>query len=70
MGYILIKPKTTTEEHDTENTNEQDESATCHLEDWNGCIEEADIHQLDENKLDWMWGGLGEAISGANSSTG
>ena len=53
MGYILIKPKAATEENDTENADEQDQSATCHLENWNGCIEEADIHQLDKIKLDW-----------------
>ena len=56
MGYILIKPKAATEEYDTENANEQDQSATCHLKDWNGCVEEANIHQLDEIKLDWIGG--------------
>ena len=44
------------EEYDTENADEQDQSAPCHLKNWNGCIEEADIHQLDEIKLEWMGG--------------
>jgi hypothetical protein len=32
-GYILIKPKVATEEYDTEDANEQDQSATSHLKD-------------------------------------
>ena len=68
MGYILIKPKVATEEYNTENADEQDQSATCHLKNGNGCIEEANIHQLDEIKLDkvrlkyFFWGGNKQSI--------
>ena len=69
MGCILIKPKAATEKYDTEDADEQDQSATCHLKNWNGCIEEANIHQLDEIKLDWMGGG-NKQIRETNGSTG
>ncbi len=45
-GEPLVEVQAAVEEHDREDTDEEDECTTRHLEDRDGRVEQADVHQL------------------------
>ena len=65
-GEPLVEVQAAVEKHDGEDADEEDERAAGHLEDRDGCIEEADVHQLYMGC--GFAGGEGSAGKGENES--
>lgn len=53
-GEPLVEVQAALEEEDREDTDEEDECTTRHLEDRNRGVEQADVHQLGVG-VAWAW---------------
>ena len=53
-GEPLVEMQAALEEEDREDTDEEDECTTRHLEDRDGSVEQADVHQLGTG-VAWAW---------------